>query len=71
MSIVKIEIENDKITNIEGNDVTVMVVDYDNGNDIHKNKKCTVTMMDYTSRKVIRESKFDGDSDFLIKMDQV
>jgi hypothetical protein len=27
--------------------------------------------MDYTSRKVIRESKFDGDSDFPIKMDQV
>jgi hypothetical protein len=69
MSIVKIEIENDKIISINGNDVTIMVVDYDEGTDTHKNRRCKITIMDYTSRKEIREPKLNGISDFPAEAD--
>lgn len=69
MSIVKIEIENDKIMSINGNDVTIMVVDYDEGTDMHKGRECKITIMDYTSRRKIREPKLNGISDIPTKAD--
>ena len=47
MAIVKIEIKNDKIINIQGNEVTIMIIDYDGTKDMHFSKPCDVTLIDY------------------------
>lgn len=55
-SIVLIEIENGDITNIDGTNTTIMVVDYDAG-DTHKynGRSCVRTLIDCTTRKVNSE----------------
>ena len=58
MAIVKIEINRNEIINIDGTDVTIMVVDYDGSKDMHFGKTCDVTLMDYSTKKEIRKGEF-------------
>jgi|TARA_R110000744_G_scaffold210400_1_gene329506 hypothetical protein len=58
MAIVKIEIKNDKIINIQGNEVTIMIIDYDGTKDMHFSKPCDVTLIDYNTVKETRKGEF-------------
>lgn len=62
MAIVKIEIENDKIINIEGSEATILIIDYDGNKEMHFGKPCDVTLMDYKIKKetILGEFTFTG-----------